>query len=58
MSTAKGKGGQEEEQVRKVGIVGKQVQTKAKSAKPYKSKGVKHRDGTKTTNNNNGKYFR
>ena len=53
MSTAKGKGGTGRGTGKKGWNRWQAGANKAKSAKPYKSKGVKHRDGTKTTNDNN-----
>ncbi|MBM7703638.1 DUF3934 family protein [Metabacillus iocasae] len=54
MSKAKGKGGTGRGTGKKGWTRWKASANKAKSAKPYTSKGVKKRDGAKTTNNNKG----
>lgn len=53
MSKAKGKGGTGRGTGKKGWTRWKAGANKAKSAKPYKSKGVKHASGTKTSEQNN-----
>ncbi|MFD2682407.1 DUF3934 family protein [Bacillus seohaeanensis] len=54
MSKAKGKGGTGRGTGKKGWTRWKASENKAKSAKPYKSKGVKKSGSTKTTSNNKG----
>ena len=54
MSKAKGKSGIGRGTGKKGWTRWKAGASKAKSAKPYTSKGVKKRDGAKTTSNNKG----
>ncbi|MCM3003333.1 DUF3934 family protein [Priestia koreensis] len=54
MSKAKGKGGTGRGTGKKGWTRWQSSANKAKSAKPYTSKGVKKRDGAKATNNNKG----
>ncbi|MDQ0244183.1 hypothetical protein J2S09_001728 [Bacillus fengqiuensis] len=54
MSKAKGKGGTGRGTGKKGWTRWKSSSNKAKGTKPYASKGVKKRDGTKPINNNKG----